>query len=383
MPLNSGAIAFLAILRALYAYFEPRFLCLIMFISDMSRREPLHKKLSSSALEMLVPSHTVGKVMGRGRANVDNIHKISGASVEICDTKSSCGDRMAVISGTPEKKYTEFTPNSRRYPFIWIQSCIGQLADYYLVSYSIEQRPFGVQHGNMAAGPRASTGAEGRVQERVKLKDRSVFEAGQCTLTVELTQKCQAKPGIKARDRHNFESGDDDEDDLSENFIAKTCQKMIPVHRVLGMTPNRLVRHTVGLIPTNELALEGYRIHPSVSVASDTVAMFVATDIADPVLKLHPSNVTTYSLLILPMWDKPSQLNITGWLYLSNTSSTLILDDQEIPKIKQLKYDSSGAEFSKELSPVGCLDVKAGTLENLLMWSRNRRQDRPSIVLCA
>ncbi|GKA05648.1 hypothetical protein Tco_0684768 [Tanacetum coccineum] len=75
------------------------------------------------------------------------------------------------------------------------------------------------------------------------------------------------------------------------------------------------------------------------------------------------------------MWDKPSQLNITGWLYLSNTSSTLILDDQEIPKIKQLKYDSSGAEFSKELSPVGCLDVKAGTLENLLMWSRNRRQD--------
>ncbi|GJX66753.1 hypothetical protein Tco_0301096 [Tanacetum coccineum] len=58
-------------------------------------------RLSSSALEMLVPGHAVGNVMGRGRANVDNIHKmnilhffmISEASVEISDNKSSCGDR--------------------------------------------------------------------------------------------------------------------------------------------------------------------------------------------------------------------------------------------------------------------------------------------------
>lgn len=62
--------------------------------------------LSSSALEMLVPGHAVGKVMGRGGANVDNIRKISGADVEISDTKSSRGDRVAVISGTPEQKRT-------------------------------------------------------------------------------------------------------------------------------------------------------------------------------------------------------------------------------------------------------------------------------------
>ncbi|GJV11027.1 auxin transport protein BIG [Tanacetum coccineum] len=42
-------------------------------------------KLSSSALEMLVPGHAVGNVMGRGRANVDNIRKISEASVEISE----------------------------------------------------------------------------------------------------------------------------------------------------------------------------------------------------------------------------------------------------------------------------------------------------------
>ncbi|GJW32129.1 ATP-dependent DNA helicase PIF1-like protein [Tanacetum coccineum] len=62
-------------------------------------------------------------------------------------------------------------------------------------------------------------------------------------------------------------------------------------------------------------------------------------------------------------------------LYLSSTSSTLILDDEEIPEVKQLKADSSGAEFSKEMPPVGCLEVKAGTLENLLMWSRNQKHD--------
>ncbi|GKB29480.1 ATP-dependent DNA helicase PIF1-like protein [Tanacetum coccineum] len=63
-------------------------------------------------------------------------------------------------------------------------------------------------------------------------------------------------------------------------------------------------------------------------------------------------------------------------LYLSSPSSTLILDDEEIPEVKHLKADSSGAEFSKEILPVGCSEAKARTLENLLMWSRNRRHDR-------
>ncbi|GKC31866.1 ATP-dependent DNA helicase PIF1-like protein [Tanacetum coccineum] len=65
-------------------------------------------------------------------------------------------------------------------------------------------------------------------------------------------------------------------------------------------------------------------------------------------------------------------------LYMSSTSSTLILDDEDIPEIKQLKSDTSGAEFSKELLALGYSDVKAKTLENLLMWSRNRRHDTMS-----
>ncbi|GJV29348.1 nucleic acid-binding, OB-fold protein [Tanacetum coccineum] len=62
-------------------------------------------------------------------------------------------------------------------------------------------------------------------------------------------------------------------------------------------------------------------------------------------------------------------------LYLSSTSSTLILDDEEIPEVKQLQADSSVTEFSKEMPPVGCSEAKSGTLENLLMWSQNRKHD--------
>ncbi|CAL0334677.1 unnamed protein product [Lupinus luteus] len=57
-----------------------------------------------STLEMLVPGNAVGKVLGKGGANIANIRKISGATVEICDSRSGRGDRIALISGTPEQK---------------------------------------------------------------------------------------------------------------------------------------------------------------------------------------------------------------------------------------------------------------------------------------
>ncbi|XP_061370010.1 KH domain-containing protein At4g18375-like [Gastrolobium bilobum] len=57
-----------------------------------------------STLEMLVPANAVGKVLGKGGSNIANIRKISGATVEISDSKSARGDRIALISGTPEQK---------------------------------------------------------------------------------------------------------------------------------------------------------------------------------------------------------------------------------------------------------------------------------------
>lgn len=53
----------------------------------------------------------------------------------------------------------------------------------------------------------------------------------------------------------------------------------------IGTTPARLVRPTVGLIPTTELALDGLKMDPAVSVPSVTVTKFAAADIAEPVLE--------------------------------------------------------------------------------------------------
>ncbi|KAF8053223.1 hypothetical protein N665_1448s0008 [Sinapis alba] len=57
----------------------------------------------SSALEILVPANAVSKVIGKGGGNLENIRKISGAMVEVSDSKTSHGDRIALISGTPEQ----------------------------------------------------------------------------------------------------------------------------------------------------------------------------------------------------------------------------------------------------------------------------------------
>ncbi|KAJ4980235.1 hypothetical protein NE237_031072 [Protea cynaroides] len=57
-----------------------------------------------STLEMVIPANAVGKVMGKGGANIANIRKISGAFIEILDSKSSRGDRIAQISGNPDQK---------------------------------------------------------------------------------------------------------------------------------------------------------------------------------------------------------------------------------------------------------------------------------------
>ncbi|XVF27299.1 hypothetical protein REPUB_Repub14bG0095000 [Reevesia pubescens] len=59
----------------------------------------------SSTLEILIPANAVGKVIGKGGLNLSNIRKISGAMIEISESKSSRGDRVALITGTPQQKH--------------------------------------------------------------------------------------------------------------------------------------------------------------------------------------------------------------------------------------------------------------------------------------
>ncbi|XP_072972325.1 KH domain-containing protein At4g18375 [Typha angustifolia] len=54
--------------------------------------------------EMMIPANALAKVMGKGGTNLENIRKISGAHIDIVDSKSSHFERIAQISGTTEQK---------------------------------------------------------------------------------------------------------------------------------------------------------------------------------------------------------------------------------------------------------------------------------------
>nr|GEX31938.1 replication protein A 70 kDa DNA-binding subunit C-like [Tanacetum cinerariifolium] len=62
-------------------------------------------------------------------------------------------------------------------------------------------------------------------------------------------------------------------------------------------------------------------------------------------------------------------------LYLSSTSSTVIYDNDDIPSLRELKTMTSLVEPSKEVMVVDCSQPREGTVENLLLWARNRKKD--------
>jgi hypothetical protein len=68
----------------------------------------------------------------------------------------------------------------------------------------------------------------------------------------------------------------------------------------MGMTPDRLVNPTVGLIPTTELRDDGQRMEPSVSDPSVTAAMLAAAATPGPALDPHGSAERTYGFCNFP-----------------------------------------------------------------------------------
>ncbi|GJU85484.1 DNA helicase PIF1, ATP-dependent [Tanacetum coccineum] len=62
-------------------------------------------------------------------------------------------------------------------------------------------------------------------------------------------------------------------------------------------------------------------------------------------------------------------------LYLSSTSSTVIYDNDDIPSLQELKTVTSLVEPNKEVMVVDCSQPIEETVENLLLWARNRKND--------
>ncbi|GJY32873.1 ATP-dependent DNA helicase PIF1-like protein [Tanacetum coccineum] len=69
-------------------------------------------------------------------------------------------------------------------------------------------------------------------------------------------------------------------------------------------------------------------------------------------------------------------------LYLSSTSSTLIIDDEKIPVLQRMKTDDRrvGVELTKEILHADNAAPKPGNLENLLMLAHNRKYDSATFL---
>ncbi|GJW12561.1 reverse transcriptase domain-containing protein [Tanacetum coccineum] len=62
-------------------------------------------------------------------------------------------------------------------------------------------------------------------------------------------------------------------------------------------------------------------------------------------------------------------------LYLSISSLTLIYDDDDIPFLQKLNTENSSVKPTKAALAANCSQPKEGTLENLLIWARNRKNN--------
>src|SRR5688572_24479462 len=66
------------------------------------------------------------------------------------------------------------------------------------------------------------------------------------------------------------------------------------------MIPARLIRPTVGLIPTSEFADDGHTTDPSVSVPTAAVQRLAAGAAPEPELEPHGLRDNTYGFLVCP-----------------------------------------------------------------------------------
>src|SRR5262245_57840749 len=86
---------------------------------------------------------------------------------------------------------------------------------------------------------------------------------------------------------------------------VRACGPTVSWMWEIGTTPARLVRPTVGLMPTTPFALPGQTMLPSVSVPSETAATFA--DAAAPEPELEPQGLWSipYGLCVIP--PRPDQ----------------------------------------------------------------------------
>ncbi|GKC16555.1 hypothetical protein Tco_1013337 [Tanacetum coccineum] len=89
--------------------------------------------------------------------------------------------------------------------------------------------------------------------------------------------------------------------------------------------------------------------------------------LGDVLVERKTNHVGTCAVVLTAMSTK----DYNNKLYLSSSSSTVIYDDDDIPCLQELKTKNSCIEPTKAVLAADCSLPKEGTLENLLIWARN------------
>src|SRR5216684_5815077 len=86
---------------------------------------------------------------------------------------------------------------------------------------------------------------------------------------------------------------------------VRPCGPIVSCVCEMGTTPPRLVRPTVGLMPTTLLTFAGQTMLPSVSEPSPTAVKLAATEAAEPALEPQALRSSEYGLWVSP--PRPDQ----------------------------------------------------------------------------
>src|ERR1044071_4421248 len=85
---------------------------------------------------------------------------------------------------------------------------------------------------------------------------------------------------------------------IAASATVRPCGPTVSCVCEIGTTPARLVRPTVGLMPTTPFALRGQTMLPSVSVPTDTAVKFADPAAPDPELEPQGLRLMPYGLFV-------------------------------------------------------------------------------------
>nr|GEX11705.1 hypothetical protein [Tanacetum cinerariifolium] len=135
------------------------------------------------------------------------------------------------------------------------------------------------------------------------------------------------------------------------------------------------VRHPFELVELDSVQLIDNKYMIDVGGYITDVGRSIQTRTSSRTLNFHMANQRDQTIKFT-LWGGLRDILIGN----KTNSSTLILDDAHISALKATRYENSVVELIKEVMPLDFSKTRVGTLEKLLMWARNRRNDSVAFI---